>query len=142
MHNILNRFEYLLNTIPALLQAISEKDFSNKPALTKWSKKEILGHLADSASVNYQRFIRAQFEDNPQIFYDQDQWCKAAYYQYAEKGMLITFWLIHNRQLLFLFKQLDDFALQKRSNNHTLLYLMEDYVEHLEHHLKQLVDYS
>jgi hypothetical protein len=70
----LNRLEYLLKTIPALLNALDENEFSFKPAENKWSKKEILGHLIDSASNNHQRFVRAQFEEHANIFYHQNEW--------------------------------------------------------------------
>jgi hypothetical protein len=41
----------------------------------KWSRKEIVGHLIDSANVNYNRFIRALYK-NDLIFetYPQDEW--------------------------------------------------------------------
>ena len=42
------------------LSAISDEAASRKPAPNKWSKKEILGHLIDSAANNHQRFMRLQ----------------------------------------------------------------------------------
>ena len=44
---------------PARFQSIPEAQFSFKPSPKKWSKKEILGHLIDSATNNHHRFIRA-----------------------------------------------------------------------------------
>ncbi|MGQ0827780.1 MAG: hypothetical protein ACT4ON_05245 [Bacteroidota bacterium] len=70
----LNRLQHLCDTIPGLLSKIPENDFTNKPRPGKWSKKEILGHLIDSATNNHQRFVRAQFENIPQISYDQNNW--------------------------------------------------------------------
>ncbi len=40
----------------------------------KWSKKEIIGHLINSATNNHQRFVRCQFETIPKIVYDQNKW--------------------------------------------------------------------
>jgi hypothetical protein len=54
--------ERLRQTVSAAagrLRAISDTDASVKPSPTRWSKKEILGHLIDSASNNHQRFVRA-----------------------------------------------------------------------------------
>ena len=49
-----------VNDAQGALQSLSEKDTSERPQPGKWSKKEILGHLIDSATNNHQRFVRAQ----------------------------------------------------------------------------------
>lgn len=59
------RLQFLIDTIPSLLTEIDEVQFSNKPNFEKWSKKEIIGHLIDSATNNHQRFVRCQFENVP-----------------------------------------------------------------------------
>ena len=48
---------------PALL-ALSEADSAQWPSPGKWSPREVLGHLIDSASNNHQRFVRAQLQDD------------------------------------------------------------------------------
>lgn len=63
----IERLNYLCTHIPNLLAAIDEATFNEKTSPAKWSKKEIVGHLIDSATNNHQRFIRAQFEDRPSI---------------------------------------------------------------------------
>src|SRR5947209_19087401 len=35
------------------------KDWTYKAGPNKWSKKEIIGHLIDSAQINLQRFVRS-----------------------------------------------------------------------------------
>lgn len=65
------RLQYLIDIIPEKLAGINEREFGLKPAVTKWSKKEMLGHLIDSATNNHQRFIRVQYENAPVIVYDQ-----------------------------------------------------------------------
>ena len=44
-------------------------------AQDKWSPREIVGHLIDSAANNHQRFVRAQFTDDL-VFsgYQQAEW--------------------------------------------------------------------
>ena len=63
----------------------SEIEFSRKSSPEKWSKKEILGHLIDSAVNNLQRFTEIQFQDKPYPIqkYDQDQLVIANDYQNA-----------------------------------------------------------
>ena len=51
--------ELLEETQPKLL-ALGEGRASEKPFPEKWSLKEILGHLVDSAANNHQRMVRMQ----------------------------------------------------------------------------------
>ncbi|WP_252361799.1 hypothetical protein [Paenibacillus terrae] len=46
--------------------SISEHEFNAKPFPEKWSKKEILGHLCDSASNNHRRFIMIKHSRSPE----------------------------------------------------------------------------
>lgn len=58
------RLEQIISEhLPALHQLTNEA-WLYKPAPDKWSRKEILGHLADSAHSNIRRFVVAQYEDN------------------------------------------------------------------------------
>ena len=141
----IDRLGYLCNTIPELLTGISDSLFSEKIRPEKWSKKEIIGHLIDSATNNHQRFVRSQFEDNLQITYDQNNWNKYNFYQQIDKKQVIDFWTIYNKQILELIIRIPAENLQRECFTGekflTLEYLINDYVEHLEHHLIQVVSY-
>ena len=66
---------------PRLL-AMSDADSGRRPAPNKWSPREVIGHLIDSASNNHQRFVRAQFQDDLMFTgYDQDAWVRTQKYQ-------------------------------------------------------------
>ncbi len=141
------KLHYLFEKIPAQLLEINEDDFSFKPSSEKWSKKEILGHLIDSATNNHQRFIRVQFEDTPAIFYDQNNWNTYGFYQQMPKKQLIDFWVIYNTHLMALIMHIPNEHLyrtckMKDGSVVTLEYLIQDYVVHLEHHLKQIIHYE
>jgi hypothetical protein len=143
---VTDRLKYLCDVIPQLLTEIDEQTFSLKPAPTKWSKKEIIGHLIDSAANNHHRFIRGQFEDSPTIFYDQNKWNELSFYQQAPKQHLIEFWALYNRQLIHIIKFIPTENLQrtctmKDGTTLTLDFLITDYLVHLEHHLRQVVNY-
>ena len=141
----IKRLEYLINTIPPLLKTIDEASFSSKPQPHKWSKKEIIGHLIDSAANNHQRFIRVQFEDEPSISYDQEKWNQHGFYQEIDGDQVITFWTVYNKQLLELIRHISPASLQRKCRVKdevlTLEFLIHDYVEHMEHHLRQVVTY-
>lgn len=141
----IERLENICEILPQQLADISNTDFEAKPAPTKWSKKEILGHLIDSATNNHQRFVRAQFEELPIIFYDQDNWVKCGYHQTADRDQLIDFWQLYNKQLVHILKQIPEERLQRicvmqDKTEVTLEFLIDDYVRHLLHHLNQILN--
>lgn len=113
---------------------------------TKWNKKEILGHLIDSAANNYQRFIRIQYENTPVIFYNQNKWNELNQYQQLESKNIIDLWAIYNEHLLEVIKSIPVESLLREGNsggekNLTLVFLINDDVEHMEHHLKHIISY-
>jgi len=78
MHNTILQLETILSTYEPLLLKLDEQIASHKPSPSKWSKKELIGHLIDSAHNNLRRFIVAQYEEKPLIKYAQDYWVLAA----------------------------------------------------------------
>ncbi len=141
----LNRLEYIINLTPKMLTEISAENMSTKPSPTKWSKKEIIGHLIDSATNNHHRFVRGQFENIPEISYDQNNWNEFSFYNQIESKQIISFWTIYNKQIIEIIKRIPKENLEKQikigNNILTLEFLIIDYVEHLEHHLKQIIEY-
>jgi hypothetical protein len=147
LEQTINRLRYLCGIIPDLLTTIPEEDFSFKPSETKWSKKQILGHLIDSATNNHQRFVKVQFENTPFITYDQDGWNDNSYHNNMDSKHLIKFWELYNKHLIELIRLIPEEKLTRECNigkerNVTLQWLIDDYLRHLEHHLKQLVNYE
>lgn len=143
----INRLKYLCAIIPPLLEKISSKDFLYKPKPEKWSKQEILGHLLDSATNNHHRFIRSQIEDSPSIKYNQDEWNDCSRYNEMDRSHLIDFWKTYNRYIIFIINAMSPDALKRKCRTNepepvSIEWLFEDYVSHLEHHLRQLVEYD
>jgi hypothetical protein len=133
----------ILDNIPAKLRAFSEEEFSTSPTPGKWSKKQIIGHLIDSATNNHHRFVRAQFDDKPTILYEQESWNEYSYYQSMSQGHIITFWEMYNRHIAELIKRIPPAMMQRDctmsdGKGYTIAWVFEDYVRHLEHHLKQV----
>jgi len=111
----------------------------------KWTRKEILGHLIDSASNNHHRFVRAQFEPGFAMpGYKQSEWVAANQYGDRPWSELVALWSSYNRHLLFLMERVPGNRLANLckigdGDPVTLEFLMTDYVDHLKHHLDQIL---
>jgi hypothetical protein len=140
----LEQLRTLLAFAPAKFRSISEAESEERPAPGKWSKKEILGHLIDSAANNHQRFVRAQAE--PQFVflgYAQEFWVDVQQYQKESWNNLVQLWASYNTHLLHALEQIPEARLQHQcsvggAEPVTLEFLITDYVRHLEHHLRQI----
>src|SRR5580698_9986005 len=110
---ILN-LEKIIHTYSPRLAAVPDLLYAEKPRLDKWSKQEILGHLVDSAQNNIRRFIVAQYEDNPVIPYNQDQWVKLSGYRDYRAEDLVGLWTLLNRHLVMVLKQMSPEAAQRK----------------------------
>ncbi len=123
-------------------QGISSEDYKARPLPHKWSKKEILGHLIDSAQNNIQRFIRGQYEDNPYLMYGQDDWVSLNNYQKKDETELIELWKLLNLQITHIWDAMpeENLSLPCRvaGDQVTIQWHVDDYTEHLKHHLKQI----
>jgi hypothetical protein len=116
-----------------------------KPAPGKWSKQEILGHLIDSAVNNLKRFTDSQYFPQPYtvIRYNQDELVVINRYQELPFEHLLQLWSILNKQVLYVARNIPAEKLAytiitTSGESKTLEWLVIDYVEHMEHHLKQI----
>lgn len=146
MKEALQKLRTILETTPPRLEAIGESGSETRTAVGKWSRKEILGHLIDSASNNHQRFVRAQLETRISFpGYAQTSWVEAQGYQNQTWGDLVRLWTSYNLHLLHVASRIPP---EKLANTCTigdqepvtLEFLVRDYVRHLEHHLSQILD--
>ncbi|CAN5831213.1 DinB family protein [soil metagenome] len=145
MLHAFTRLKDLLATIPAKLAAISDEDASVKISSIKWSKKEIMGHLIDSASNNHQRFVRLQIEDHVKLpKYRQNEWVAVQHWQDKEWTAIIALWQLYNEHIAYIFEKIDTTKLfhlvTLGETDFTLQFIIDDYADHLEHHLKQVFE--
>lgn len=146
-------FDRIVDDALEQLLAMPDDAASRCPAPGKWSPKEIVGHLIDSAVNNQARFVRAQLQEDL-VFpgYDQDAWVRAQRYHERRWHELVDAWRTYNRQVAAIMRatpadvanrprakhNLDEIAFQAPPAVATLDFLMRDYVAHLQHHLRQI----
>ncbi len=110
----------------------------------KWSKKEILGHLIDSASNNHQRFVRAQYvQDFSFPPYEQTEWVRIQNYGSLPWKELLTFWKSYNYHLAHIIQNMPVECLRvpyKLGSGElvTIGYVVVDYLGHMQHHIRQI----
>ncbi len=145
MNEVADRLLAVLDQVMPLLQELTELEAGIKPD-GKWSKKEILGHLIDSACNNQQKFIRTIEADAPLNFvgYAQDFWVSVQGYQQRDWRDMLLLWEGYNKHIAHIIRIVPESALVNTisingSQPFTLAFIMEDYVEHVKHHLKQIL---
>lgn len=149
------RLRAVVDTAEPLLRALPDARTRQRPAPGKWSPSEIVGHLVDSASNNHQRFVRAAWQEDL-VFpgYAQERWVELQRYEDASWAELVSLWSSFNRHLARVMAAIPEEARTRPRARHnldeiawrtippsqpaTLDYFMEDYVGHLEHHLRQI----
>jgi hypothetical protein len=155
MQQFLNEFHDIVETARRSLLVLGAEEAAKHPP-GKWSPKEIVGHLIDSAANNHQRFIRAQFTDDlvcPP--YDQENWVNAQKYDDESWPELVNLWASYNLHLHHVFSVMPQDALTRPREKHnldqvawtavasttptTLEYFVRDYVGHMRHHLRQIL---
>lgn len=147
MKNTVQELDQIINQFKSKINTFSDAEFSAKPLPNKWSKKEVLGHLIDSAHNNLRRFICGQYETTPsKIAYDQDFWVAANNYQHLGKEEVILLWVLMNKQISTVLLQMSESNYNKVADTgkteikfYSLQFLAEDYVRHLKHHLNQII---
>jgi hypothetical protein len=145
MRDIAFKIEETITLYASAMLKLSDQEFSAKKIPDQWSKKEILGHLVDSAQNNIQRFVRGQYEDAPKIVYDQDEWVRLEDYQAYVKEDLVQLWVTVNKHLCRILICMDPSSFERKCDTgkgavelHTLSFLAEDYLSHMHHHLNQI----
>ena len=139
----------------ARLRSLTPIEAATPRVRGKWSPKQIIGHLVDSASNNHGRFVRAQLADSLRFEgYDQERWVEVQKYQSASWPELVDLWEAFNLHLARVMEAASEEARTKPRAEHdlhriayvavpegeptTLEYFMRDYIGHLEHHLRQI----
>jgi hypothetical protein len=128
-----------------LLRAIPDSAANASPDPQRWSKKQELGHLVDSATNNRVRFAKAALEgrfDGPS--YDSRGWVELGGYAQMPWAELVDLWRALNIALAALVSRIPE---ERRSAecrigeslSAPLEFVIDDYIQHMQHHLDHIL---
>jgi hypothetical protein len=145
MNEVARKFRAALDEVHRALVSVPESLADVPWREGGWTRKQIVGHLLDSAANNRQRFVRAStggayYGPN----YGQDAWVAAHGYADQKWSTLLEWWETEHEILMAVVDRVSEDRLETRcildeEAPVTLRFLIEDYVEHQRWHVRQLL---
>ena len=131
----------LRDAVPWLV-TLSNADASVPEREGKWCAKEVVGHLIDSANNNLGRIIRMQIAPEHMPGYAQESWVRIQHYREREWAEVLALWFALNEHIVWTIRHIDPRTLANQAtvarSPITLGFLIEDYIAHMQHHLRNL----
>ena len=138
-------FRERLSKAEAALQSITEATASGVDSKGVWTRRQVLGHLLDSAANNHIRFVDAAINgeySGPK--YDSDEWVRLHDYANLSWSFLLEQWHVRNVMLAQVVDHIpeDKLAAQCTIGEDkpvTLKFVIEDYLDHLDSHVSEII---
>jgi uncharacterized damage-inducible protein DinB len=152
----MKQFESIANEIISLtnewaekLSLLSEEQITVPRNSQNRTIKQILGHMADSASNNTHRVIHLQYRESPVEYPNyatngnNDRWIAIQNYQEENWENLVQFWKYSNLHYAHVIQQINPEKLENKwmadkYEKVSLLKMVEDYPRHFKLHLSEI----
>lgn len=135
---------------PAKLRAavagLTKDELTARPGPGKWSILEVVVHLADSDAISIDRMKRMVIEDNPPLLYaDESAYVEKLQTHDQDLEDALTLFEVGRRQWARVLRRLPDSAFTRtgqhnKSGTKTVGGTVAGYIEHLDYHLKFILD--
>ena len=125
------------------LRGLSDARASVPEREGKWNAKQVMGHLTDSAVNNLGRIVRMQIAAGMKMAgYEQNEWVALQHYAEREWSRVLEVWAVLNGQVSWAIAHVEKAKLTNTADVEgselTLGFLIEDYIAHMEHHLRSM----
>jgi hypothetical protein len=144
MNNIAKELDEIIEIFKNDFSGLDERITSLRISQDKWTLKEIIGHLIDSASNNHQRFVRFQLSEVLEFpDYKNDEWLRIQNHQNMNFSELLLLLYYFNKFMVNIILNIDEKCLKNKWNvlwdeNSTFITLEKlvvHYVNHIKTHL-------
>ena len=144
MKDVCLELNSIINDFYNKYKGLDDETASKRPGADKWTLKEIMGHLIDSASNNHQRFVRLQIVDElifPGYGKDNSKWLEIEKYNGLNFSDIILLWKQYNVLIGNIIKEVDESKLENYwiksdGDKIALKDLMVDYVRHMKERVR------
>ncbi len=145
IQSAMDELSELITTLPAEWRPIPDEQAARLRSDGGWSRKQIVGHMIDSGTVNHQRFIRALAgETDFSLLYAQEEWVDLNGYQSRDWNEIIDLWKSLNLHLLAVCRRIREdqpnliCGKDGDPGPWTLAHRVPDYIAHLKMHVEQM----
>lgn len=150
--NITNGISQGIDTWEPILSELSGEAVTNRRNSQNRTIKQVLGHMADSASNNLHRIVHLQYQDSPLTFPNyasngnNDRWISIQNYQNENWEDLIRYWKYSHLHLIHVIENVDREKLDNEwisgsaHGNVSLQEMITDFLRHFQLHLAEIRD--
>ncbi|HSQ54584.1 MAG TPA: DinB family protein [Gemmata sp.] len=129
----------------AAVSGLSREELTARPGPGKWSILEVVVHIADSDAISIDRMKRILIEDNPPLLYaDETAYVDRLFTHEQDLEDALVLLEVGRRQWARVLRRLPDAAFARAGQHNrrgrvTLGEMVQDYIEHIDDHLKYIV---